>query len=165
MNKNTDNNPHTYTTNDLTSVSDAFEVAKIVEHAVIPTKAHPGDLGWDMYAAEQTQLLPGEYTLVSTGVKFKFPPMVGAFIKDRSSVSSKKGIFIHAGVIDSGYRGEVKILMHNNSDIVRTLYRGDKIAQMVLIPVVPTVGLQLVENLSDENNTSRGEGGFGSTGA
>lgn len=143
----------------------SFEVAKIVDHAVVPTQAHTGDLGWDLYCAEQASLHPGERTLVSTGVKFKFPIGIGAFIKDRSSISSKKGIFIHAGVIDQGYRGEVKILMHNTSDKVVTFYRGDKIAQMVLIPiVVPGNGLQVVDKLSDEADTTRGEGGFGSTG-
>lgn len=144
----------------------SFEVVKLVDHATIPTQAHHGDLGWDLYCAEQVSLHPGERALVSTGVKFKFPINIGAFIKDRSSVSSKMGIFIHAGVIDQGYRGEVKVLMHNASEKVATFYRGDKIAQMVLIPIVTvSPGLQVVDVLSDEYDTSRGGDGFGSTGS
>lgn len=143
-----------------------FEVARVVDHATIPTKAHPEeDLGWDLYCGEQVTLLPNEYSLVSTGVKFRFPKGYGAFIKDRSSISSKLGVFTHAGVIDQGYRGEVKILMHNAGDVVVTFYRGDKIAQMVLIPILYLgKGLEVVDVLSDDNTTSRGVGGFGSTG-
>jgi dUTP pyrophosphatase len=142
-----------------------FEVVKLVEHAVIPTKSHDGDLGWDLYAGEQVSLAPNSRVLVSTGVKIKFPYEYGALIKDRSSISSKFGIFTHAGVLDSGYRGEIKILMHNTGEQFITFYRGDKVAQMVLIPVVHIRGgLVEVDELTDEYTTSRGDSGFGSTG-
>ena len=139
----------------------SFEVERMADNARVPEKAHADDLGWDLFCSEQVTIHPGEYTLVSTGVKFKFPTTVGAFIKDRSSISSGKGIFIHAGVIDSGYRGEVKILMHNVSEKTATFYRGDKIAQMVLIQIA-SVNLETVNELSDV--TDRRDAGFGSTG-
>jgi len=141
----------------------AFEVVKLLDHAVIPEKAHLGDLGWDLFCGEQETLFPGEYKLISTGVAVRFPDGFGAFIKDRSSISSKQGIFVHAGVIDNEYRGEIKILMHNVSGKVKTFYRGDKVAQMVIIPVFEhSLGITEVEEFTNE--TSRGDKGFGSTG-
>lgn len=131
------------------------------EHATLPTRAHQGDLGFDLYASEAVSFQPGDTKLVSTGVSCKFPLGYGGFIKDRSSVAYKQQMFTHAGVIDSEYRGEIKILFYNASEFIRTFQRGDKIAQLVLVPVVHCP-VDLIEEFEDE--TSRSTGGFGSTG-
>ena len=140
-----------------------FQVKKLVDHAVTPRREHDGDLGFDLFSSEHVTLLPNEYTLVSTGICLKFPIGAGGFIKDRSSISSKMGVFTHAGVIDNGYTGEIKVLMYNASNKVVTFYVGDKIAQLVLIQLFTSA---LSPTLVDEidGTTPRGDKGFGSSG-
>lgn len=133
---------------------------RLSKHATEPTKEHPGDLGIDLYSAEQVSLQPGESKLVGTGIAVEFPIGFGGFIKDRSGVSSKRKLYTHAGVIDGGYRGEIKILFENANDKHQTIYIGDKIAQMVLIPTF-NVNFSEVEEFKE---TSRNADGFGSTG-
>lgn len=128
--------------------------------AILPTRAHKDDLGFDLFANEQITIAPGGRELVSTGCSIKFPQYWGGFIKDRSSVASKRGLFVKAGVIDVGYRGTVKILFYNSSDKIQTIYQGDKIAQLVLIPL----SFDVVKEVDEfSNETERGESGFGST--
>ena len=137
-----------------------IEVIKDYPQSKLPAKAHNGDLGYDLYALGQVTLSPDQSKLISTGIRIKFPVGWGGFIKERSSVSLNHKVFVHAGVIDNGYRGEIKVLMHNASDSFWTIYAGDKIAQMVLIP---TVNFIVKEVKQFEDETSRGDGGFGST--
>ena len=127
---------------------------------VFPTKATDNDLGLDLYADEVVLFRPGDIKLVSTGIRFEFPERWGGLLKDRSSVASKKHLFVHAGVIDPGYRGEVKVLFHNAGRENRILYRGDKITQLVFT-YSPKVFL--VED-TELNETDRGDKGFGSSG-
>lgn len=133
--------------------------------------AHPGtDLGYDVYAAETVALIPGRVTLVGTGIAIEFEPAHGAIIKDRSSLASK-GIRTSAGVIDCGYRGEIRVAMTldtnapaSRDDVKVEPYivrEGDKIAQ--LLPVKPLTMFQ-VEQSDVLTETKRGEAGFGSTG-
>lgn len=147
----------------LTPKSDTTERLQFVldEGAIKPTRAHEGDLGFDLYSNETISFQPGDIKLVDTGVRCKFPYMYGAFLKDRSSVASQQHMFIHAGVIDSGYRGPIKVLFHNAGKYIRVINKGDKIAQMVLLPVV-RCPVDVIEKFEDE--TTRNENGFGSTG-
>ena len=128
--------------------------------AKLPVKAHQGDLGYDIFADEDKWIEPGGYKLVSTGISvhnssYKY----GFIIKDRSSIAIK-GLFTHAGVIDAGYTGEIKVLFHNNSSTSIKIEQGDKIAQLVPQPVVNFE----VHEVDELYQTQRGDNGFGSTG-
>lgn len=131
--------------------------------AKAPTVAHPGeDLGYDVYAAEGCILVAGlGPVVVKTGISIEDTQGRGFIVKDRSSMAVK-GAVTHAGVIDAGYRGEIGVVM----SLLGTgwsygIQPGDKIAQ--LIPVIPATNspVSVVENLS---SSSRGEGGYGSSG-
>ena len=125
-----------------------------------PSYAHPGDAGFDLRAAAECRIPPGGRQLVPTGVRFVIPEGFVGLVWDRSGLAAASGIHCLAGVIDSGYRGEVKVVLQNLGDDSFTVERGMRIAQMLIQPVVRAELVQ-VENLE---NSSRGEGGFGSTG-
>jgi len=135
---------------------------KLNPGATKPERAHPDDLGYDLFSNQAITFHPGDVKLIGTGVSCKFPAFIGGLIKDRSSIASKRHLFTHAGVIDSGYRGEIKILFHNASNYIQRINIGDKIAQMVLVPVVNPSNEAIVDAF--ENETERGSAGFGSTG-
>ena len=136
-----------------------FEVKKLTDSSQVPTKGHPSDAGWDLYADEDTTLWPEETKLISTGIAMSLPKRFVGLIWDRSSMGVK-GVHRHAGVIDSSYRGEVKVCLHNASGDLHKIKRGDRIAQL-LIQEIPIFRLHEVEEL---DSTERGSGGFGSTG-
>ena len=136
-----------------------FEVKKLTESASVPTKGNAGDAGWDLYSDESITIPAGTTVLVSTGVAFAIPKGYAGLIWDRSSMGVK-GVHRHAGVIDSGYRGIVKVCLHNTTTKPYTIENGDRIAQ-ILIQETPTIRLHEVEEL---DSTERGSGGFGSTG-
>lgn len=138
-----------------------LKVKKLVSHAMVPEKAHTGDLGYDLFASDQVLIHAGETQLVPTGISVEFPKGYGALIRDRSSVATKRGLFVVAGVIDNGYTGEIKVALHNSTEGFQTIYRGDKIAQLILIPTVD-FSVELVDEIT--SNDGRGEHGFGSTG-
>lgn len=139
-----------------------MKIKRLTSNAVLPTKAHSGDLGYDLYANEAVAVHVGDTALVSTGVAIQFPAGYGAFIKDRSSVATKRKLFTVAGVIDNGYIGEIKVAIHNPTETLQHIKSGDKIAQLVLIPTVNFPVEEVNEVFSADE---RGEGGFGSTGA
>ena len=137
-----------------------LKVKKLTDTARLPEKAHQGDLGYDVFADEDKWIEPGGYKLVSTGVSvhnssYKY----GFIIKDRSSIAMK-GLFTHAGVIDAGYTGEIKIFFHNVSNTSIKIEKGDKIAQLVPTKVINFE----VEEVEELFETKRGKNGFGSTG-
>jgi len=138
-----------------------MKVKRLSDKALPPQKAHAGDLGYDLYASEPAAIFPGETKVVKTGIAIQFPEGYGGFIKDRSSVATKKGLFTVAGVIDNGYIGEICIALHNGTDSLIHVATGEKIAQLVLIPTVD-FGIEEVTELVSADQ--RGEGGFGSTG-
>lgn len=137
-----------------------IRIKKLLDMAKLPEKAHAGDLGYDLFSAENTVVYPDETRLISTGIAIQFPAGYGGFIKDRSSVSTKHGVFTVAGVIDNGYIGEIKIALHNAGETPWKCSMGDKIAQLVLIP---TVNFQVEEVNELIAQDQRGVGGFGST--
>ena len=137
-----------------------LKVKRLTETARIPEKAHQGDLGYDVFADEDKWIPYGEYRLISTGISiwsnsYKY----GFIIKDRSSIAMK-GLFTHAGVIDAGYTGEIKIFFHNVSGTSIKIEKGDKIAQLVPTKVINFE----VEEVEELFQTKRGDNGFGSTG-
>ena len=127
--------------------------------AKLPQRAHPSDAGADLFSYEEVEIYPGEQKLVDTGIAIKIPQGFGGFIYNRSS-QGKKGITIphSVGVIDSDYRGNLKVLLKNISEDPYKIAVGDRIAQLVIQPV------QLVDFKDTWNDTARGTGGFGSTG-
>ncbi|MEZ4753217.1 MAG: dUTP diphosphatase [Bdellovibrionota bacterium] len=120
-----------------------------------------GDAGFDLRAAEDSMLEPGEQKLVSTGLHVAIPLGWVGLIRDRSSMALK-GIRTHAGVIDASYRGEIKVLLSNASLEKFSISLGDKITQMLIVPC--SVVAEEVSSLEALGETSRGSGGFGSTG-
>lgn len=130
-----------------------------------PTVAHPGeDLGYDVYAAEAVTIPARGGAIVPTGISVELTsdedgrPM-GALVRDRSSLAVKH-IIATAGVIDAGYRGEIRIVMENLGDMPFEVHPGDKIANLIPYPVL-TSRVEVVEELAE---SSRATGGFGSTG-
>lgn len=139
-------------------ITDKLKVKKLTETAKLPTKAHPTDLGYDLYA-DETVLINKQFpTKIKTGIAVGFPSGWGGFIKDRSSMASK-GFSVIGGVIDQAYIGELSVVMtHTNGNVY--INKGDKIAQLVPIPLTNWPIFE-VENLEP---TDRGEKGFGSSG-
>ncbi len=136
-----------------------IKVKKLKENAKLPTYAHPGDVGMDMYAME-TVTIPsmGHYRFFH-GFALEFPEGYGAVVMDKSSIS-KAGLQTMGGVFDAGYRGEYNTHLINLSKEPYTVEEGDKVGQLVIMPVA-IVELEEVDELSD---SSRGLGSFGSTG-
>ena len=138
-----------------------MKVKRLSRTATLPQKAHAGDLGYDLFCDEATAIFPAETRVVKTGIAIQFPEGYGGFIKDRSSVATKRGLFTVAGVIDNGYIGEICIALYNGTENLINLTPGEKIAQLVLIPTVDFSVEEVTEVISSDQ---RGAGGFGSTG-
>jgi len=129
-----------------------------------PTVAHPGeDLGYDIYAAESLTIPPGGQAIVPTGVSIQCTSpageKMGALLRDKSSMAARR-LVVTAGVIDAGYRGEIKVVMENLGDAPAEVRAGDKIANLIPYPVL-TGEVTVVEELDE---SSRKAGGFGSSG-
>ena len=136
-----------------------LKIKKLFESAQAPTKGNSTDAGYDLYSSEKVSIPAGATVLVSTGICMSIPDGFVGLIWDRSSMGVK-GIHRHAGVIDSGYRGHIKVCLHNTSCGPYHVEKGDRVAQIV-IQEAPHFDLEIVESLEDSD---RGEGGFGSTG-
>lgn len=137
-----------------------LKVKLLSETAQPPTRGSEHAAGLDLYASEGVTILPGNRALVATGIAVEFPPGNYLRIAPRSGLAVKQGIDVLAGVVDADYRGEVRVALINlgNKDVV--IHEGDRIAQAILEKIeVPDV--VLVDELSD---TTRGAGGYGSTG-
>lgn len=140
-----------------------FLIKKLHEDAVIPAYANPGDAATDLVSIEDAVLQPGERRLFSTGIALALPEGHAAFIQPRSGSAAKHGISVvnTPGLIDSGYRGEIKVILINlDPNRAFNVTKGDRIAQMV-IQKVETPTFKEVDALPE---SVRGEGGFGSTG-
>ena len=137
-----------------------LHIKKLSATAIIPKYIHPHDAGMDLYSNETITLQPQERKLISTGIAMAIPSGYVGLIWDKSGIAANHGLKTMAGVIDSGYRGEIKILIHNLSSRPYTVQSGTKIAQMLIQPVVQN---EIIE-VKELDDTSRGVGGFGSTG-
>ena len=133
---------------------------KLSEDAILPKYAKADDAGMDFYSNQDTQILPNERKLINTGISIAIPKGYVGLIWDKSGIATKHGVKTMAGVIDSGYRGEIKILFHNLSNETYLIEKNKKIAQMLIQPVEQR---EIVE-VEELDNTDRGTGGFGSTG-
>ncbi len=136
-----------------------IKIKKLKETAKLPTYAHPGDVGMDLYSMETFTLQPGESHFFYHGFALEFEEGYAAIVKDKSSIS-KAGLHQIGGVFDAGYRGEYNTHLVNLSDKPYTVEEGDKVSQLVIHPVI-IAELEEAEELSE---SSRGEGAFGSTG-
>lgn len=131
----------------------------------LPTLAYanPGDAGLDLYAAQDVTLQPGERAMIATGIAIAIPEGYAGFVQPRSGLAAKQGFSIvnTPGLIDSGYRGELKVIgLNTDAHSQIDIKRGDRVAQLV-IQEVPIVELLEVDELDE---TERSAGGFGSTG-
>jgi dUTP pyrophosphatase len=129
----------------------------------VPSRAHPGDAGCDLYAVADTELGPGERAVVGTGVAIALPAGYAAFVHPRSGLAAQHGVTIvnAPGTVDAGYRGEIKvILLNTDGERAVRLRRGDRIAQLVLQRIETPAFIE-VESLP---GSQRGDGGHGSTG-
>jgi len=140
-----------------------LRIAKLEDDAVVPTRAHAGDAGLDLYACEAAHLGPGERWSVGTGVAVEIPVGHAGLVLPRSGLARDHGIALvnSPGLIDAGYRGEVRVLLLN-TDPAETfrVEPGERIAQLVVVPVGLPEPLE-VESLGE---SARGDGGFGSSG-
>jgi dUTP pyrophosphatase len=137
-------------------------VKKLHPSAVLPSYAALGDAGADMTSVENKVLLPGESAMISTGIAIQLPDGYEAQVRPRSGLAYKKQVTVinSPGTIDEGYRGPCNVLLINHGNEEFVVSEGDRIAQMVIKPVEQANFIE-IDELTD---TSRGEGGFGSTG-
>jgi dUTP pyrophosphatase len=129
----------------------------------MPRHAHGGDAGVDLYAREPVHLTPGAFATVPTGVAVAIPDGFVGLVAPRSGLAAKHGIGVvnAPGVVDSGYRGEIKVILINQGTSDVSFKRGDRIAQLVVTPVV----VQDLVEVDELPESVRGEGGLGSTGS
>ena len=140
-----------------------LRVTKLVDGAALPSRAHAGDAGLDLYACEAAHIGPGERWSIGTGVAVEIPDAHAGLVLPRSGLARDHGISLvnSPGLIDSGYRGELRVLLLNNdpAETFRVIV-GDRIAQLLLTPIALAEPVEAVA-LGD---SARGEGGFGSSG-
>ena len=136
---------------------------RLTDDATLPTRAHDGDAGLDLYAGEGATLDPGERTSVGTGIAVEIPSGHAGLVLPRSGLAARHGIaLVNApGLIDSGYRGELRVLLLNTDRHEPfEVQPGDRIAQLLVIPFAPAEPVLAAELAASE----RGVGGFGSSG-
>ena len=135
---------------------------RIHPDAVMPAYAHPSDAGMDVRSVEELVIPAGKRALVHTGLVVLLPPLYEAQVRPRSGLALKFGVTVlnTPGTIDSGYRGEIGVILANFGDADFIVKKGDKIAQLVIAPVTQPE----VCEVSEIDETDRGAGGFGSTG-
>lgn len=143
-----------------------MKIMKIYNDAILPTRGSAEAAGYDLYARlkehETLQILPHQTTKIGTGIAIECPKGYFAGIFARSGLATKQGLRPAncVGVVDSDYRGEIIVAIHNDSDEIRYIENGDRIAQMILIPYIPMTFIE-TDELSESR---RGQNGFGSTG-
>lgn len=141
-----------------------INIKRLTNTAKIPTRQHVGDAGYDLYAdiQEPVTIEPHTSEFIKTGIAIEIPDGYFGAIFARSGLATKQGLRPAncVGVCDSGYRGEYKVALHNDSSDTKTITTGDRIAQFIVMPYL-NVEFNEVNELS---NTERGDGGFGSTG-
>lgn len=139
-----------------------LRVRRLDPEVPLPSYAHAGDAGLDLASAEQRVLRPGERAAVATGLAVAVPEGWVGLVHPRSGLSLRDGVTVvnAPGTVDSGYRGELKVLLVNLGDRPVEISRGERVAQLVL----QRVGRAVIEEVDDLEDTARGAGGFGSTG-
>lgn len=138
-------------------------VRRLDASAALPAYAHPGDAGADLRAADEVVLAPGGRAVVGTGIAVAVPDGYAAFVHPRSGLAARHGVTVAnaPGTVDAGYRGQVQVVLVNLDPVAAyTVRRGDRIAQLLIQPVVRARFAEAAELPPSE----RGEGGFGSSG-
>ncbi len=140
-----------------------LKVTKLRSDATVPTRAHPRDAGLDLCAVEPCELTPGQRVAVSTGLAVAIPSGWAGLVVPRSGLVLRHGVTVAnaPGLIDAGYRGELQVLLVNLSDQAHRIEAGDRVAQLVCVPVGAGPAV-VVDELPPSDG--RGDGGFGSTG-
>jgi len=138
----------------------ALFVKKIDSHAIVPSRATEGSVGYDLYSTIDTFIRPGETGIISTGIAVKVPSGTYGRIAPRSGLAAKSGIDVFGGVIDRDYTGEVKVILFNSSADDFIVKTHERVAQLI-IEKNETPDVAVVLTIED---TVRGDGGFGSTG-
>lgn len=133
---------------------------KLLPDAIIPTYAHPGDAGFDLYAIESGSINAGDRQMIPLAISSEIPEDWAVIIKDKSGLANEFGIHVLGGVIDSGYRGEWKVVLNNSGKKTFEFEKGQKITQGIAV-FVPQAKIVEVSKLTE---TDRGVSGFGSTG-
>ena len=136
-----------------------IKVVKDTEDAILPTYAHFGDAGADLYANEEVDIQPNKVKIISTGLRVEIPDGYEMQVRPRSGMTTKTPIIGQFGTVDSGYRGPLGVMLYNHGDTTYRVQKGDRIAQAIIAPTYHGNFL-ISESLSE---TERGEGGFGST--
>jgi dUTP pyrophosphatase len=139
-----------------------LKILKLTDLAILPKYEHPDDSGLDLFAIEELEIPSGESKLIHTGISIQLPQGTEAQIRPRSGLALKHQITVlnTPGTVDEGYRGEIGVILINHGMHSFRVTKGMKIAQMVITPVIHVE----VEEVDELSNTSRGVGGFGSTG-
>jgi dUTP pyrophosphatase len=139
-------------------------VRRLRPDAIVPARAHPGDAGLDLVAADGCELAPGARAAVPTGIAVAIPEGHAGLVVPRSGLARRHGVTVAnaPGLIDAGYRGELVVLLVNLGDLAHRIEPGDRVAQLVVVPVA-LCDVRQVGELPPSDG--RGEGGFGSTGA
>lgn len=137
-----------------------IKIKRLQPEAKVPTFAHPGDAGMDLYSAERVEIPPGERVKIKTGIAVALPEGYAGLWWDKSGLSNNHGLKILGGVLDAGYRGELLVGLVNLSRETYVVEKGDKVTQML----VQKVEQPEIEEVTELGETSRGAGGFGSTG-
>ena len=150
---------------DVMSKTKNIQIELLNEDAIFPEYAYPTDSGFDLYSTEEVKLTPFGRALVPTGLKLSFDIGYEIQVRPKSGLALKQGITVlnTPGTVDSGYNGEIMVIVFNTNQTEFTIPKGMKIAQAVLCPVIngKYVNLQLVDKIE---NKDRGANGFGSTG-
>ena len=133
---------------------------KLDEGAYIPTRAHSTDAGLDLYARETQNIPAGQSAVFDTGVHIQLPPSTAGILISKSGLNVKHDL-TSTGLIDEGYDGSIAVKLYNHGGAPYTVVAGDKISQLVIVPVV-YADVELVEDFGVQ--TARGSNGFGSTG-
>lgn len=131
--------------------------------AVLPTRAHSDDAGLDLYSLEGFELGPGQGRVARTGIAVALPRQHVGLVADRSSMA-KRGIKTSGGVIDAGYRGEIHIVLWNISAQTQTIGAGERIAQLLILPISTPAPFEVEQEIWSQDATERGAKGFGSSG-
>jgi dUTP pyrophosphatase len=140
-----------------------LRITRLRAEATLPSRAHDGDAGLDLYAADEATIGPGDRATVATGIAVEIPAGFAGLVLPRSGLAARNGIaLVNApGLIDSGYRGEIRVLLLNTDRRERfEVSPGDRIAQLVLTPVADAEPVEV----SELATSVRGDGGFGSSG-
>ena len=140
-----------------------IKLKKLVEDAVVPTYGTEFSAGADLYSVQEATIMPGETAFLGTGIATAIPEGLVGLVYARSGMACKRNLAPanKVGVIDSDYRGEIKVALHNHGNVPQTVAKGERIAQLVIAPYL-RADYEVVNELTE---TVRGAGGFGATGS